>query len=392
MANTRPPSSRWRGWIGIGLCLLIWPAPARAQPSVQRGVTAAAGGAASAGPYTVVDTTGQPAAGSASSQTYAVNAGFWGTFGSPPMPSAPVLTTLSNQPVQLPVATLLAGSDADGDAVSLVSVASSSAQGGVVVLAAGLVTYTPPNAFLGADSFTYTIIDTGGDTAVGAVSVNVLPQGSIGAPPTLTSEPQGGTLGSGDNATLTVTASGSGTLFYQWQFNGANIAGATGSRLSLDSLQLTNAGLYSVMVSNGAGTVISAVVVLNVAPRLSVQLTNRSVLLSWPGPFVLQAAGQVDGPYLDIAAAGSPYLESTTTNGQRYYRLRSVPFTLAATNIGGAGFRLAGAGIPGLNFVVEGSTNLVSWQPLQTNSSPFTFTDTNTGNHPLRFYRAVLAH
>jgi hypothetical protein len=157
-------------------------------------------------------------------------------------------------------------------------------------------------------------------------------------------------------------------------------------------LQLTNAGLYSVMVSNGAGTVTSAVAVLNVAPRLSAQLTNRSVLLSWPGPFVLQTAGKVDGPYLDIAAAGSPYLESTTTNGQRYYRLRSVPFILTGTNIGGAGFRLAGAGIPGFNFVVEGSTNLVTWQPLQTNSSPFAFTDTSASNHPLRFYRAVLAH
>ena len=199
-------------------------------------------------------------------------------------------------------------------------------------------------------------------------------------------------MGSGDNATLSVTAIGSGTLFYQWQFDGANIAGATGSRLSLDTLQLTNAGLYSVMVSNGGGTVTSAVAVLNVAPRVSVQLTNRSVLLSWPGPFVLQAAGKVGGPYLDIAAAGSPYLESTTTNGQRYYRLRSVPFTLTGTNAGSAGFSLAGAGIPGFNFVVEVSTNLVTWQPLQTNASPFTFTDTNASNHPLRFYRAMLAH
>jgi hypothetical protein len=308
------------------------------------------------------------------------------------MPCPLALLTFCNQSVQFPVATLLAGSDADGDAVSLASVASSSAQGGVVALAAGLVTYTPANAFLGADSFTYTIIDPGGDTAIGTVSVNVLPQGVTVAPPILTSEPQGGTVGSGDNATLTVTASGGGTLFYQWQFNGVNIAGATGSGLSLDSLQLTNAGLYSVMVSNGAGTVTSAVAVLNVAPRLSAQLTNRSVLLSWPGPFVLQTAGKVDGPYLDIAAAGSPYLESTTTNGQRYYRLRSVPFILTGTNIGGAGFRLAGAGIPGFNFVVEGSTNLVTWQPLQTNSSPFAFTDTSASNHPLRFYRAVLAH
>jgi hypothetical protein len=41
---------------------------------------------------------------------------------------------------------------------------------------------------------------------------------------------------------------------------------------------------------------------------------------------------------------------------------------------------------------VEGSANLTAWQPLQTNSSPFTFTDTNASDYPLRFYRAMLAH
>ncbi|HZM06140.1 MAG TPA: cadherin-like domain-containing protein, partial [Candidatus Saccharimonadales bacterium] len=175
MANTRFPSSRRNGWTWIGLCLLLGPAFAHAQPAVLRDVTAAGGGAASGGPYAIVDTTGQAIAGSASSSIYAVEEEFWGTFGSAPIPYALVLTTLLDQPVQFPAATLLAGSDADGDAVSLVSISPSSAQGGVVALASNLVTYTPPQKFLGADSFTYTIIDTGGDTAVGAVSVNVLP-------------------------------------------------------------------------------------------------------------------------------------------------------------------------------------------------------------------------
>ena len=46
----------------------------------------------------------------------------------------------------------------------------------------------------------------------------------------------------------------------------------------------------------------------------------------------------------------------------------------------------------GLNFVIEVSTNLVNWRPLQTNLSPFTFVDTNEPASPFRFYRAVLAH
>ena len=52
---------------------------------------------------------------------------------------------------------------------------------------------------------------------------------------------------------------------------------------------------------------------------------------------------------------------------------------------------VGGTGLSGFNFMIESTTNLVNWQPLQTNSSPFTFTDTNAGSYPLRFYRAVLA-
>jgi hypothetical protein len=72
--------------------------------------------------------------------------------------------------------------------------------------------------------------------------------------------------------------------------------------------------------------------------------------------------------------------------------VRSAPFLLSGTNLQSGGFSLGGPGIPGCNFIVEASTNLVNWQPLQTNPSPFTFIDTNAANYPMRFYRAVLAH
>ena len=61
-------------------------------------------------------------------------------------------------------------------------------------------------------------------------------------------------------------------------------------------------------------------------------------------------------------------------------------------SLGTAGFNVSGAGIAGLKFVIEVSTNLVDWQPVETNLSPFTFVDTNAPASPFRFYRAVLAH
>jgi hypothetical protein len=42
----------------------------------------------------------------------------------------------------------------------------------------------------------------------------------------------------------------------------------------------------------------------------------------------------------------------------------------------------------GYRYALEGSTNLVSWDPLGTNAAPFSYADTNIVNVPVRFYRA----
>ena len=58
--------------------------------------------------------------------------------------------------------------------------------------------------------------------------------------------------------TLSVSAWGSGSLSYQWYFNGAVIVGATSATLPLGAIQFTNAGLYSVVVSSSLGSVTNA--------------------------------------------------------------------------------------------------------------------------------------
>jgi hypothetical protein len=50
-------------------------------------------------------------------------------------------------------------------------------------------------------------------------------------------------------------------------------------------------------------------------------------------------------------------------------------------------FNLTGA--PGLSYVVEGSTNLIDWEALTTNTPPFIFADPSAPTCPQRFYRAV---
>src|SRR6202012_653415 len=94
---------------------------------------------------------------------------------------------------------------------------------------------------------------------------NTLRSGSIitDNPPTILGQPQNVTVDAGNPATFNVSAT-SGTLYYQWLFNGVNIPGATASSYSLSSAQTANAGNYSVEVSRPTGSTLSSNAVLPV--------------------------------------------------------------------------------------------------------------------------------
>jgi hypothetical protein len=92
----------------------------------------------------------------------------------------------------------------------------------------------------------------------------------------------------GSNATYSARAYGAPPLIYQWQFNGTNLAGATGSRCVVTNADLLDAGPYSVVVTNSFGAVTSTVAKLTVvSPLPTLQLafadnfdTNSAALWS----------------------------------------------------------------------------------------------------------------
>ena len=61
----------------------------------------------------------------------------------------------------------------------------------------------------------------------------------------------------------------------------------------------------------------------------------------------------------------------------------------AASYSGSNGFQFQVAGVPGFNYAVQSSTNLIDWTPLITNTSPFIFTDTNAPYFPQQFSRRI---
>ncbi len=211
-------------------------------------------------------------------------------------------------------------------------------------------------------------------------------------PPAITSAPLGQTAILGGGMLLTASAIGSGPLTYQWQLNGANIAAATGSSLSLNNLQFTNAGLYSVVVSNGGGITTSAAAVVNVGVNLAQQLWGSALQLTWPAPYVLQSALTAPGPYSDLAGVDSPYSYNLASGPRQFFRLRSPQYQFTSAHLPDGSFSMSGPGVPGYCFVFQATTDFVHWVNLQTNASPVSFVDSNAAQYPNRFYRAVVAH
>lgn len=89
---------------------------------------------------------------------------------------------------------------------------------------------------------------------------------SLQAPPSILSQPEDSAQQLGSPFSLSVAASGTPPLRYQWFLNDSAIEGATNPTLSFVSLASTNSGLYSVSITNTFGGLLSRKALLSVAP------------------------------------------------------------------------------------------------------------------------------
>ncbi len=123
---------------------------------------------------------------------------------------------------------------------------------------------------------------------------------TVVVPAQITGQPASQPVLLGSNATLTVTATGSGALNYQWYFNGAALADAgriSGSgtpALSLTNVQSSDAGGYLAVVTNLWGAATSRVA----------SLTPQAVLAS-SIRYVAVTGTNATSPYLDWSTAAT---------------------------------------------------------------------------------------
>ena len=117
-----------------------------------------------------------------------------------------------------------------------------------------------------SDAGSYTVVVT---NSVGSVTSSAAAL-TVSIPPSITTQPSASSVTVGNVASFSVVATGTAPLNYQWRKDGAAISGATSSTYTIASAKTTDAGSYTVIVANSAGSVTSsaATLTVNALPRL----------------------------------------------------------------------------------------------------------------------------
>lgn len=163
--------------------------------------------------------------------------------------------------------------------------------------------FTVSNATTGSAG-TYSCSVTDGELTVNcnsfALTVNRIAR--------ITTQPTNQAVSEGVNVQLSVVASGTGPLSYQWYFNGQSLSGASAATLSLNNIAVDKSGSYYVVVSNAGSSVTSNTANVSVTPAI---VTNGRAQISWNRPTT-----RADGSTLSAGEiAGYKLYYSETSNG-----------------------------------------------------------------------------
>jgi len=238
--------------------------------------------------------------------------------------------------------------------------------------------------------------------------------------PAIVSEPQDLAVAQGAPASFSVGATG-GDLAYQWRFNDNPLPGQTSSMLGIPAAQQSNAGGYSVVVTNLIGSVTSRVAVLTIgsgAPSITSQPVDQTILVGSNATFSVSATGGpltyqwlFNGDNLSNATNNTLLINMAHSSDEgRYAVIVSNPSTSVTSQnafltvlfqpmLSNPQMLLSGEFQMLLNahtnrtYDIEFSTDCVAWSFL-TNvtyaTSPMTVLDSAVTNNPNRTYRVHL--
>lgn len=169
-----------------------------------------------------------------------------------------------------------------------------SKDGGVIPGATGQVLELTDVQVADSGNYTVTVTDTSGSVTSSPATLTVA---VVTSTPAITTEPESATAAAGSSLTLSVAATGTAPLTYQWFKDGAALPGDTGPTLHLDVLSAASQGTYTVEVSNAHGSDTSAPAVITV-----VEVETGSIFVA-PGGSPLGAGTVGDPTTLEQAIA-----------------------------------------------------------------------------------------
>jgi hypothetical protein len=241
--------------------------------------------------------------------------------------------------------------------------------------------------------------------------------------PFITTQPTNVTVLQGGSTSLSVSATGTPPLTYQWYLNGTNaVPGGTNASLTISNAQLSDAGSYRVIVANGIGSATSQAAVVTVAavPIIKSQPMDQVVPIGGQASFVVSAIGSsplvyfwyfntntllpgngADLSLFKVQPAGSGFYSVVVSNAYGMITSRMAHLIIIAPPVIQPGnFHVTPSGVSiSLNSVAavtyqleyKNSLDEPAWTPLlpPTNGTgePITLFDTSTPRSATRFYR-----
>jgi len=159
---------------------------------------------------------------------------------------------------------------------------------GVNIPGATARTYTI-DSVSAANAGLYTVVVTGPCGPVTSTAASL----TVNTAPAITVQPTSLTRCIGTAATLSVTATGTSPLSYQWRRGGVNIPGATSARLTIGSLATGDGGSYDCVIANGCGFVTSNAAILTISSPvvITTQPTGLTRCAGQPASFTVDHTG-----------------------------------------------------------------------------------------------------
>jgi hypothetical protein len=150
--------------------------------------------------------------------------------------------------------------------------------------------------------------------------------------PAITTQPQSQTVTAPATATFSVTASGPGSLSYQWSKNGAAISGATSSAYTTPATTWgTNGASFSVTVTNSSGSTTSAPAILTVYPAATTNLSPVGPVLIGGQPQNQEVVEGASATFTATAIGTEPITYQWNKNGAPISGATSPSYTTPAT-------------------------------------------------------------